>query len=108
MLPDGMGTFYTAGGLAYFDYDELKKHPRNPFFGRGPVTAQIEYEQHFNRKGFYGWYGNGGSIFQWNPEQQVGFGYVPTLLFSLDLCNFRGSILQDLVSKCVAKRNAQQ
>lgn len=43
LLPDGMGTFFTAGGLSYFDHEEMKKHPRNKFFGTNSMTPELEY-----------------------------------------------------------------
>merc|ERR1719479_701474 len=36
-----------------------------------------------NREGFYGWFGYGGSIFQWNPELKIGFEFIqPVLILS--------------------------
>ena len=37
------------------------------------------------REGFYGWMGLGGSIFQWNPELEIGFAFVPTSMHIIDL-----------------------
>ena len=45
---------FTEGGVAYFD--------------EGP------------RAGYYGWMGYGGSVFQWEPELNIGFAYTCTLL----------------------------
>jgi hypothetical protein len=45
------------------------------------------------REGFYGWFGVGGSVMQWNPELKIGFGYVPFEYNILDSCNARGRIL---------------
>ena len=56
------------------------------------------------REGFYGWFGLGGSIFQWNPEYKIGFGYVPTSLHLLDFVNERGKSYQAEVLKCVKKQ----
>ena len=50
-----------------------------------------------NREGFYGWMGYGGSIFQWHPGLKIGFCFVPTVLFQIDLLNERGAELQQLV-----------
>ena len=102
LLLDGMGTFFTAGGLAHFDYEELKKQKLNEFFGRNERVRTAEFECHAKRKGYYGWFGAGGSIFQWNPTNQIGFGYVPSDFIEMDGANFRGSLLQDLASKCAA------
>ncbi|MDG2276482.1 MAG: serine hydrolase [Pseudomonadales bacterium] len=53
------------------------------------------------REGFYGWMGLGGSIFQWHPEQNIGFGYVPTSLNAIDFVNERGKSYQAEVLSCV-------
>jgi hypothetical protein len=47
--------------------------------------------------------GLGGSIFQWDPEHEIGFGYVPTSLNVLDFVNERGKAYQREVLDCVAK-----
>ncbi|MBV1882448.1 MAG: beta-lactamase family protein [Pseudomonadales bacterium] len=59
------------------------------------------------REGFYGWFGLGGSIFQWHPECEIGFGYVPTSLHLLDFVNERGKAYQTEVLKCVQRINNQ-
>ena len=53
------------------------------------------------RGGFYGWMGLGGSIFQWHPESEIGFAFVPTSLHLLDFVNERGKMLQATVLECV-------
>ncbi|MEM7413465.1 MAG: serine hydrolase [Myxococcota bacterium] len=53
------------------------------------------------REGFYGWMGLGGSIFQWHPEAEIGFAFVPTSLHAIDLCNERGKVYQAEVVRCV-------
>ena len=50
------------------------------------------------------WMGFGGSIFQWNREREIGFGYVPTSLHAIDLFNERGKEYQREVLRCVEKR----
>lgn len=102
MLPEAMGTYFTDSGLSYFDYDKIKAEPLNSFFGRHPQIRQSEFEGHSKRKGYYGWYGAGGSVFQWNPENQIGFGYVPSDHIGMDVANFRGSTLQEVASQCAA------
>ncbi len=66
-------------------------------------TASSKTERAMNggRDGFYGWAGLGGSIFQWHPDLQIGFGYVPTSLNTLDLYNERGKAYQAEVLKCL-------
>ncbi len=65
-------------------------------------------ERAFNdgREGFYGWMGLGGSIFQWHPEAEIGFAFVPTSLHVLDFLNERGKLFQAEVLRCVARLEA--
>ncbi len=75
-----------------------------------PCTAaspRIERDFNVGREGFYGWMGYGGSIFQWHPELEIGFAFVPTSLHVLDLLNERGKRYQAEVVNCVAKLPAQ-
>ena len=62
-----------------------------------------ELDRAFNagREGFYGWMGLGGSIFQWHPEHEIGFGFVPTSLHVVDIVNERGKVYQAEVVRCV-------
>jgi hypothetical protein len=45
--------------------------------------------------------GLGGSIFQWHPELDIGFAFVPTMLHVVDLFNERGMRYQVAVLQCV-------
>jgi len=89
----GMGfgtTNFTQGGLGLF----------------GNVTeasSRAHRALNAGREGFYGWMGLGGSIFQWHPDHQIGFGYVPTSLNVLDFLNERGKGYQAEVLKCVVR-----
>ncbi len=81
-------TTFTQGGVAKF------------------TTADDSFtitDHRFNagREGFFGWMGLGGSLFQWHPQHQIGFGYVPTSLNVLDLFNERGKAYQAEVLRCV-------
>ena len=70
-----------------------------------PCTADSSrLERDFNegREGFFGWMGLGGSIFQWHPELDIGFAFVPTSLHVLDLLNERGKRYQAEVVRCAA------
>jgi CubicO group peptidase (beta-lactamase class C family) len=83
-----MATRFTQGGVDSFT----------------PCNAQsTQGERDFNegREGFYGWMGLGGSIFQWHPEMDIGFAFVPTSLHTLDFLNERGKYFQAQVMKCV-------
>ena len=64
-------------------------------------TLQIFYEK---REGFYGWYGFGGSVFQWHPELEIGFAFVPTLLFWSDIANNKAGQFQDIILKIVREK----
>ncbi len=59
------------------------------------------------RGGFYGWMGLGGSIFQWHPDAEIGFAFVPTSLHVLDFFNERGKHFQAAVLACVSQLDAQ-
>lgn len=58
------------------------------------ISEQIEHLCNSKREGFYGWMGFGGSVLQWNPDLQLGIGYVPADLFNNDFVNYRASLLQ--------------
>jgi len=90
----GFGTTtFTQGGLSHFSGSYSEDTKRTRAFNSG-------------REGFYGWMGLGGSLFQWHPEHQIGFGYVPTSLNVLDLYNERGKTYQAEVLNCVNKLSA--
>ena len=58
------------------------------------------------RAGYYGWVGFGGSVMQWNPELNIGFGYIPSLLEWYEFDNHKGANLQQLVVECAKAANA--
>jgi len=60
------------------------------------------------REGFYGWMGLGGSIFQWHPQREIGFAFVPTSLHLFDILNERGKVYQAEILQCVARKETQQ
>ena len=80
---------FTQGGLAFFDETDATE---------GRLDAGIS----LGRGGFYGWMGYGGSVFQWHPDQRIGFAYVPTSLNTLDFFNERGKSYQREVTRCAA------
>ncbi|MEH6581259.1 MAG: serine hydrolase [Halioglobus sp.] len=84
-------TRFTQGGLAL--YSECDQD-----------SNKLEREFNEGREGFYGWMGLGGSIFQWHPQQDIGFAFVPTSLHVLDLLNERGKVYQAEVLRCIASR----
>merc|ERR1711962_114969 len=58
------------------------------------------------RRGYYGWYGFGGSMFTWSPELNIAFAYTCTLL--LPFSNRKANMMQALVSKCAAQLRTKQ
>ena len=84
----GMRTTFSQGGVASFGVmDEMT-----------PVERGLNQ----GREGFIGWMGLGGSIFQWHPELDIGFAFVPTSLHILDLVNERGKVYQAEVLRCLS------
>jgi CubicO group peptidase (beta-lactamase class C family) len=83
-------THFTQGGV-------------NLFVDVGTKSTGLDRAFNVGREGFYGWMGFGGSIFQWHPQHQIGFGFVPTSLHVLDIVNERGKVYQAEVLRCVGK-----
>lgn len=81
-------THFTQGGLNLFTMNGSKNNTRDRSLNKG-------------REGFYGWMGLGGSIFQWNPEENIGFAFVPTSMHMMDLFNERGKVYQEEALRCV-------
>ena len=72
-------------------------------FTQGGVN-KFEEEGGAGRDGYYGWFGYGGSVFEWHPDLQIGFGYTVTLLHWQDpFTNNKGRRLQQEVANCVRK-----
>ena len=76
------------------------------FLPCGPDSSRLERDFNEGREGFYGWMGLGGSIFQWHPELDIGFAFVPTSLHVLDLLNERGKRYQAEVLACARRMAA--
>jgi CubicO group peptidase (beta-lactamase class C family) len=75
----------------------------NRFSATAAQGSGLERAFNEGREGFYGWMGLGGSIFQWHPEQQIGFAFVPTSLHVVDILNERGKVYQAEVLRCVER-----
>ena len=45
--------------------------------------------------------GFGGSVFNYNPELEIGFGYVPFNFIDMDMTNKRGATIQGVVAQIV-------
>lgn len=73
----------------------------NEFRETNARSSAMECALNVGREGFYGWMGLGGSIFQWHPGHEIGFGFVPTALHLLDILNERGKVYQGEVLRCV-------
>ena len=84
---------FTKGGYALFDKDEFDKQEKNPDWIVPKLTETMDTIICKHRKGFLGWMGWGGSVFQWNPDLKIGFGYVPMDLWVNDHPNFKTSFL---------------
>lgn len=56
-----------------------------------------------NRNGFYGWFGYGGSVFNWHPELNISFAFVPSRMSWYDFGNTKGGQIQAKVVECVRK-----
>ncbi len=88
----GFGTTnFTQGGVNLFT--EANAGSSRPF-----------REFNVGREGFVGWMGLGGSIFQWHPDHEIGFAFVPTSLHVLDILNERGKKYQAEVLRCIKNR----
>lgn len=84
-------TEFTQGGVNLFnDYKDDNKNERILKSGRD---------------GFIGWMGMGGSVMQWSPRLNIGFGYTCTLLTWWDLPNSKARKLQKEVVACAKRRN---
>ena len=77
------------------------------FTACGPGSTRAERAFNTGREGYYGWMGFGGSIFQWHPQQQVSFAFVPTSLHVLDFLNERGKRYQVEIQDCISKMEGQ-
>ena len=80
----------------------------NEFRETNARSSAMEVAFNFGREGFYGWMGLGGSIFQWHPGHEIGFGFVPTALHVLDILNERGKVYQAEVLRCVRALEEQR
>ena len=97
--PIGHCTSYSRGGINRF-----KKHdvPKGEYYDP-LVTDKLNHSLNNNREGWYGWVGFGGSVMNWHPELNIGFGYVPTDLLPFDAWNQRGAFIQKELEKVVRK-----
>lgn len=71
-------------------------------------STNIERALNEGREGFYGWMGFGGSIFQWHPQLDIGFAFVPSSLHTLDFVNERGKRYQTELLNCITRMPTQE
>ena len=57
------------------------------------LVLQIEDQSHNGREDYVGWFGLGGSVFQWHPQLKIGFGYVPYDFIPIDFRNSKAAKL---------------
>lgn len=96
-------TNFTKGGFNLFDQDLINEVPKNEYYNDFAIFDQMEMQCNHWRKGYYGWFGYGGALMQWQPTHNIGFGYVPSDFFLQDFLNNRGARLQHKVLECVQK-----
>ncbi|TRY78501.1 hypothetical protein TCAL_11062 [Tigriopus californicus] len=83
----GVQNYFSQGGVNHFvTFDDDTKQQKQ--------TKKL-------REGYVGWFGMGGSVFQWNPRDEIAFAFVPTLMHWYDVANIRGARYQHLINKCV-------
>ena len=78
----------------------VKKAIENPIFKIHIINTYFNNAgwNHYE-SGYIGWAGIGGSICQWNPELEIGFGYA---MNQLEIpFHSRGSEFQDALYKCI-------
>lgn len=93
----GMRSIYTKGGVAEFDLDRVRATPRHPWFKNQYYPDQCEEAVNLHRQGYFGTFGYGGAVFNWHPELQIGFAYIPCDLFLCDFFDLKGSLIQKAV-----------
>ena len=71
------------------------------------ASSQFTKALNEGREGFYGWMGLGGSIFQWHPDAELGFAFVPTSLHLLDFFNERGKLFQEMALECAKRQGTR-
>ena len=70
--------------------------------GRAQNTEKLFF-QNFPENNFVSYLEPTGAVFQWHPELNIGFAYVPTLLNWIDLVNNKARLLQGEVLACALR-----
>lgn len=89
-----------------FTHTDFTQGGVNAFIETNASSSHLDRAFNDGRQGFFGWMGLGGSLFQWHPRHEIGFGYVPTSLNVLDFLNERGKTYQAEVLRCVERSSA--
>eukprot|EP00095_Tigriopus_kingsejongensis_P003206 maker-scaffold50_size457468-snap-gene-1.14 protein:Tk03206 transcript:maker-scaffold50_size457468-snap-gene-1.14-mRNA-1 annotation:"beta-lactamase class c and other penicillin binding protein" len=74
----------------------------NHFVINSDDTEQQKQAKRY-RDGYVGWFGMGGSIFQWHPKHEIAFGFIPSLMHWYDLANLKAAKYQEETIKCAKK-----
>lgn len=94
-MDNGTKADMNSGGHGHFGMtDEIMESAK-------PHNKHFALHAHTGREGFIGWAGFGGSVFMWNPELEIGFGYVPFNFITGDMNNKRGATIQAVVLQIV-------
>lgn len=106
LSPSGWDAFHSDPTVDLMGPSFLRKIPMFANFPgnftQGGV-AKFEEPEKAGRDGYYGWFGYGGSVFQWHPEYKIGFAYTPTLMEWYSIDNGKGKRLQREVVKCIER-----
>ena len=86
---------------SFFDY---KSH-NALLYRQYPEESDNQKELKQLNEGFIGWFGMGGSLFQWNPDLEIAFAFTPTLLHWYDIYNVRSLRYLHQTVKCIQMRN---
>ena len=110
------GVFQGSRILSSATVDTLQSEPTERhmgfsvnYFSKGGVCVDLPLTVNVPRhrkmvveglQGCYGWMGYGGSLIQWHPETKLGFSFVPTFLYFIDVNNCRGKELLAEAIRC--------
>jgi hypothetical protein len=85
MMDNTFTSTITRGGHSKFGMTEENMKAIKPHYKPMYVNCNK------GREGYFGWFGYGGSVMNFNPELEIGFGYVPFNFVDIDMVNKRGA-----------------
>ena len=85
-----------SGGKTCFTQGGINDYCKVPILSSNEVLLMPR-----ERLGYFGWDGFGGSVMQWHPELEIGFGYVPSKLRWYHAYSEVGAALQKAVVDCI-------